>query len=71
MRAFQVEKLSIERIIYLNIFKLLIAACAAKPASETGTGRGYTGPSSVFFNNDYWPITQVAFQNAAFNSHSD
>ena len=37
--------------------------CGAKPASEAVIGRGYTGPSSVFFNNDYWPITQAGFQN--------
>ena len=45
--------------------------CGAKPAIEAGNGRGYTGPSSVFFTNDYWPITEAGFQNDALKFYSD
>ena len=47
-----------------------MAVCGAKPAIDAGIGRGYTGPSSVFFTNDYWPITEAGFQNdVAFFFH--
>ena len=45
--------------------------CGAKPAIEAGNGRGYTGPSSVFFTNDYWPITEAGFQNDALKFYFD
>ena len=48
-----------------------MAVCGAKPAIDAGIGRGYTGPSSVFFTNDYWPITEAGFQNHALKFYFD